>query len=303
MTRSTPHSRKVAARPGAWWSRATPWTPWPSVFAKAWARDASRPATSRAMWWRVAASPASARQMRAPKLPYPPRTSVLSVAMGSESGGWRDGGRECWKRCGTRRAQQGLQRCALGLHVGVVPVGYVGCWNWFAEHVALDAVQPNGGQRLQLLHGLHAFHHHRQAELAGQRADMPQQHLPPAVLRQLSHKEPVAFDACNRQVGQHAQRRVAGAKVVHPHHNTHGAECVDGGHHLRAQRNDGVFGHFEFEGARRQAAQGQFLTQPRGKAVVQQRDGGHVHADENRRWAESAAPGFPGAEAGANGPQ
>ena len=24
MTRSTPHSRKVAARPGAWWSRTTP---------------------------------------------------------------------------------------------------------------------------------------------------------------------------------------------------------------------------------------------------------------------------------------
>ena len=105
-----------------------------------------------------------------------------------------------------RRVQQGLQGGTLRLKLRAVPGGYVRRCNGAAEQVALDVVQPGGGEGPQLFGRLHAFNHHRQAQVPRQRADVPQQLLAAAVVWQLAYEQAVAFDARNGQLGQHAQR-------------------------------------------------------------------------------------------------
>ena len=147
------------------------------------------------------------------------------------------------------------------------------------EVIALHVIAAQRLQRQQLLLGLHALGHHGHPQVVGDVDDqLDHSHVPP-LPEGAAHEGHVQLQRVDGQLGQHAQRGIAGSEVVHldAEAHPHAPQLPGGGQHLVGFAGVGGFGDLQHEVLGIQVAGFQDLVEYALQVRVQHVDPGYVH--------------------------
>ena len=147
-----------------------------------------------------------------------------------------------------------------------------------AEQVALGGVAPEGLQPLELGRRLDALADAAQPEAARQLHDRSDEHLVAGRAAEALDEGAVDLHDVDRQAGEVAERRVAGAEVVDGEEHAEGPQLVQAvpdGLGVEEHR----LGDLEHDPARVDAGAGEDAGDRGDRGGIEQLPGGQVHAD------------------------